>query len=387
METRQRRLRAGFIVGFLITMAYSSRLSAGIDLGDVVEEPVRIESGINLSDQWGDRPVQYQGEFGYCHTFAVVGLIEAAYFRKYGEPIDLSEKWVLYKRYLLARKTKMRKLKEELEQSGSAQDDHEMYIEERRLFLDFAGEQDADLSNTMAEEIQSHEQEIIYRTEEMRIAGDSDNPFNPWELAQPGVCEEETYPYWDFSNLSPREERIIGSLLSDKEFFANFLALEVGSSLWNKERLKLLKKCPFPFFPEKLCFYNEIVRRYNKLFGNSIVRRPCRKQAASTEDFIKGLDLVVFDCYPNCRDSINALLLAEIPVGIGITDYPQEGSGHALIISGYEPASEEPEASGIYLTRDSLKQDEYPPLEEERSKDIDLIYIVVERDNESLPTP
>ena len=75
-----------------LAVLLSLPLSAGAQSFDfaaakaVPQAPARVD----LSGQFGDAP-RKQGKIASCHTFVAVALIEAAYFRRYGRRVRLSE--------------------------------------------------------------------------------------------------------------------------------------------------------------------------------------------------------------------------------------------------------------------------------------------------------
>jgi len=61
------------------------------------------DPGVDLSGQFNG-PSRSQGDVGSCHAFASVAVLEAAYYRRYGEKLQLSEADLFLRRNVLSRK-------------------------------------------------------------------------------------------------------------------------------------------------------------------------------------------------------------------------------------------------------------------------------------------
>ncbi|MFC1522405.1 hypothetical protein ACFL6Y_08335 [Elusimicrobiota bacterium] len=315
-----------------------------------------IAERINLSEQWGDRPPANQGKFGYCHAFAAVGLLEAAHYREYGKAIDFSEKWVLYNRYAELKNMKLYIMKEKLKGIG----------EKRIKIEDELQTWSLKPKPTTIEEVIHRDNEAEGKRAELRkllddanTAGDADPAdYDLDKIEINGICLETTYPYWDFDDLKSKEEKLIAELFDAKLFFSKYMALPVRGEKRKQERSDLLRKCPFAFLPMKYCFYDEVTRRYDKLFKTWAQRQKCEKETEKFSDFMDGWMRSSKECGPDCRARIDFYLLKGIPVAATMKGYPDgEADGdHTVIISGFDPVS------GYYLVRNSWGPEKNHPI-------------------------
>ncbi|MFC1522506.1 hypothetical protein ACFL6Y_08870 [Elusimicrobiota bacterium] len=339
-----------------------------------------INTKIDLSEQWGMRASQDQGDFGYCHAFAFVGLVEAAYFRAHDEAIDFSEKWLLYQGYLLAKAEKMRSMKEKLKLVGKLAAQQE---EENASLSHFYSKMGAQLPDAYNKKIET----ILDLS--MSAGEGAKTKFSMELIKAHSLCPESTYPYWDFSDLKPKEKKLINELYESKRFFAGFLELPVESEEFQDKREELAEMCPFEFFPKRLCFYNEIRRRYNKLFKPAHQRIKCKMETRQYENFMETWDFKLYECEPNCGPIIEKYLLKGIPIVAGVRGYPNGKSQgvHSVVIKGFDPDFDHKEEStNAYLVRNSWGPKGNHHVPEDMMIKINKVIVAINEDESFIPS-
>ncbi|MFC1523105.1 hypothetical protein ACFL6Y_11910 [Elusimicrobiota bacterium] len=269
-------------IAILITAVFA--MSCSLFCAKTFARGDRQKVPIDLSDQWG-HPSENQSVFGFCHAFATVGLVEAAYYREHKKHIDFSEKGLISHLYTgLSVDTitpQVRKVLKKLE--------------------DVAGE------------IEKEDDEKNVKTFNIGHGTDLASDF---ELMQErGLCEEAVYPYWRFGQdaMDTRNITYLGRL---------------------KRAYALAQVKPRPI---------DIQQAYNELFfpPRDFIR--CRDEAKIRVEEFKGLELDYKICHIHngyCKKEIIKQLRRGLPVAVNVKTYPawrEEEGGHLLIIDGYDP--------------------------------------------------
>ncbi|MFC1522522.1 hypothetical protein ACFL6Y_08950 [Elusimicrobiota bacterium] len=301
------------------------------DLLDNVTEDDSDRKPIDLYKQW-NRPPEDQSPFGSCHAFCAVGLVEAAYYRKFKERLNFSEKWVLSQIYTTAHFP------------GAINPLMPLVAVE----LDRA----TDLEGILASG------EGFYALVNLEI------------IKKIGVCEESAYPYW--SEESAQDNEVIDEILDYKYKYSQLL------KIFGKERLRA-DNVSKAHLKNLQALYDDLFfippEPYNK----------CQKQAADIAEKINTITIEAHECSRencHCLGLINEYLRRDIPVAVSIKNYPwtdgkNTGYEHCIIIDGFEPDPKNPDHfMDFYKTRGSYGPGKDYPIGRFKLDDITEIYAV-----------
>ncbi|MFC1521527.1 C1 family peptidase [Elusimicrobiota bacterium] len=300
--------------------AYEPHMLDGNNTGPLHPSELKYNSraAIDLSYQWASPP-QKQGPFGFCHIFSAVGLIEAAYYRKFGRTIKFSEKWAASQIYATTDDVSLSPGVSKIVK----------WLDENPGFV-FA------IPNT----------------------GDGGNVDKDFELIKDrGLCKNDIYPYWDTSN--PDEQKLIDDVGSFKLEYILIKTGAIKQLTGNDKEYEL----PEPIGLQKL---------HNKMFFDSEGSYDaCKDNAAHFKEIFKDLKLKEHYCdihNRHCRNKIRKFLAQGMPMAVSIRAYPwttgsNKYSHHATIINGFDPDNaNEDNFMDYFTTRNSWGEDRNYPI-------------------------
>jgi flagellar motor protein MotB len=255
------------------------------------------DQGVDLSNQFNG-PSRNQGDVGSCHAFASVAVLEAAYYRRYGEKLQLSEADLFLRRNVLSRTAYENFLSNgsgELSEGNNTPDDIQFAIDHgvatRPQYEAFVGRY------------------IRHRDAERRTLEDLErqNRNNPWYVRMLYNPRE----HWVRMQQDPTAQRILQGFLTGNDSTIQAQREEV------RRKLSSFKLTTTNFDSSKASF--------------NMGRDECRRKGAAAVE------------------KITAELKANRPVAISYyTD--ADGGGHALMVTGYRTAEN---GSLVLRTRNS----------------------------------
>ena len=290
-ETLLAQAYSGLSMGLMSGAVMGARV--GLPPGGVPRGAPPAERGLDLSAQF-DGPSRAQGDIGSCHAFASVALLEAAYFRRYGERIQLSEADLFMRRNPLSR------------------DAYDTFLRTGRGPLDEGNDVEGDIRFALANGVATGmeyaafaQRYIRYRDAERRTIEDLERQHrdNPWYVR----AVYDPREHWVRLQQEPLAQRILQNYLTGSD--------------------------------PTIAAQREATRR--RLNGMRL----------TTTDFTASRDKTGAACVAEGAAAVTAIG-AELRAGrpVAISYYTGASGAHALIVSGYTAAEG---AAAVLKTRNS----------------------------------